>query len=87
MLLTAVIATPLAEFVVILPSTVVFEEELTVSEDSGAVPPTAPQKVTAPTPPVTVRLRDVLSELMVDLNSISPEVAPEDTTRLAVNIA
>ena len=80
------ILTPAAALVVTLASTLVTEDEPTVRLDNGALPPTSPRKVTAPTPPVTLRLREVPSELIVESNRMSPEVAPLETTRFAVSI-
>ena len=84
-LLLALISIPAAAFVVTFVLILVFVDDVTESEESGAVPPITLWNVTHPVPAVTVKLREVVSELMVDSNSISPEVSPLVTRRLAVS--
>ena len=82
--LLATTLTPEAAFVVTFSSMSARADDDTAKEDNTARPPTVPSNNTSPVPAVTVRLRDVPSELMVDRKEILPEVAPEETTRLAV---
>ena len=85
--LIALISIPPTAFVVTFFLILVFVDDVTESEDNGAVPPIISWNVTDPVPAVTVKLREVASELIVDSNSMSPEVAPLVTKRLPVKTA
>ncbi len=78
-------AIPPAAFVVMFPRAVVVVEDVTVRDDKGALPPTALLNITDPIPAVTDKLRGLLSESTVELNRISPDVAPLETERFAVS--